>query len=68
MYDWELTLDLTNTVWQSDWNGDEVGYPEVEVVGLYMQERDDAVYYFYIDVENNRLLEFWVDPDSLEEN
>lgn len=67
MYDFELTFTLADTVWQSDWNGDEVGYPEVGVVGLYMQVRDDATYYFYIDTENNRLLEFWVDPDSLEE-
>ena len=58
-----VTLDLPNLAWSSDWNGDEVGYPEAEVVGLYSQERYDGVYSFYIDVETNKVLDFWKDED-----
>lgn len=25
--------------WQSDWDGEEVGYPELDVVGLYTSVR-----------------------------
>jgi hypothetical protein len=39
--------------WASDFNGDEVGYPEVLIVGMY--ERDNVMY--LVDVENTRVLE-----------
>lgn len=58
------TIALTNLGWQSDWNGDEVGYPEVGVVGLYSQERDDGSYSFYIDVETGKVLDFWKDVEQ----
>jgi hypothetical protein len=45
-------------IWSSDWNGDEVGYPEVEVVGLYSLKAYPYIY-MYIDTENNRILEAW---------
>lgn len=54
-----LTIDLTDTAWQSDWNGYEVGFPEAEVVGLYAQARDDGTYYFYIDMGEGKVLDFW---------
>ena len=53
-----VSIELTNLVWSSDWNGDEVGYPESEVVGLYSQERDDGSYSFYIDMETYKVLDF----------
>lgn len=59
-----VTLDLPNLAWWSDWNGDEVGYPESEIVGLYSQERYDGVYSFYIDMETNKVLEFWKDDEG----
>lgn len=59
MYNMFATIKLDNLVWSSDWNGDEVGYPDSEVVGLYSQEKDDGCYSFYIDVETNMVLDFW---------
>lgn len=63
MYDVVATIDLPNLAWSSDWNGDEVGYPESEIVGLYSQERDDGIYSFYIDVESGKVLDFWKDEE-----
>ena len=59
----ELTVQtlLTNLRWESDWNGEDVGFDDVPVVGLYTQERDDGDYSFYIDMETNDLLDFWKD-------
>ena len=51
--------------WESDWNGYEVGYDDVLVVGLYML--DDETY-AYIDVENNIILEKWKLEDLEEIN
>ena len=59
-----VTLDLPNLAWSSDWNGDEVGFPESEVVGLYSQERYDGTYSFYIDIEENKVLDFWKDDEE----
>jgi len=39
--------------WQSDWNGDEVGYDDFDVVGLYSYRGHD----YYIDMETNMVLE-----------
>ena len=63
MYNMIVSIELNNLVWSSDWNGDEVGYPELGVVGLYSQERDDGSYSFYIDMETNKVLEFWKEED-----
>ena len=43
-------------IWQTDWNGDEVGYNEVNIVGLYKFKNGDEIY-AYIDTESNRILE-----------
>ena len=59
MFNMLLTIELSDLAWSSDWNGDEVGYPESDVVGLYSQERDDGCYYFYIDMDTNMVLDFW---------
>lgn len=56
-------ISLNNLLWSSDWNGDEVGYPESGVVGLYSQERDDGSYSFYIDMYTREILDFWKDED-----
>ena len=29
-------VNFENLIWQSDFNGDEVGYDDVDVVGFYM--------------------------------
>lgn len=58
-----VQIELTDLVWSSDWNGDEVGYPDTEVVGLYSQERDDGRYDFYLDIETGKVLDFWKDEE-----
>jgi hypothetical protein len=50
----EYNKDL---LWESDWNGYEVGYPSSNVVGLYRLANSSV--YFYIDVINNKILEAW---------
>lgn len=47
--------------WQSDWNGDEVGYPETPVVGLY-QDGEGTMH--YIDIENEHILESWKEEEE----
>ena len=58
MFNMRVSIELTDLAWSSDWNGDEVGYPDSEVVGLYSQERDDGTYSFYLDMETNEVLDF----------
>ena len=64
MFNMLLTIELSDLAWSSDWNGDEVGYPESDVVGLYSQERDDGCYYYYIDMDTNRVLDFWKEEEE----
>lgn len=42
-------------IWQSDWPGHEVGFHEVNIVGMY-QLRDTNIY-FYIDMETNAMID-----------
>jgi len=64
MIDFDLSITLEDLVWQSDWNGDEVGFDDVGVVGLYSHERSDGKeYYYYIDMEKMIILDFWVEED-----
>lgn len=49
------TATIENLHWQSDWNGYEVGYPEIPVVGLYTSDALGAD--FYIDTETMRVIE-----------
>ena len=64
MFNMLLTIELSELAWSSDWNGDEVGYPESDVVGLYSQVRDDGCYYFYIDMDTNKVLDFWKEEEE----
>lgn len=57
MFDFELTVK--GLVWSSDWNGHEVGYPDIDVVGLYTRERPAGEEHFYIDMESMEVLEVW---------
>lgn len=43
-------IDYTELVWSSDWNGYEVGYDDIGVVGLYSLKINPEIN-FYIDVE-----------------
>lgn len=65
MFTMELTVILENLVWQSDYNGDEVGYEDVGVVGFYMEERwGEERYYYLIDMEKRVLLKFWAENEG----
>jgi len=64
MFDFDLSITLEDLVWQSDWNGDEVGFDDVGVVGLYSHERSDGkVYSYYIDMGKMIILDFWIEED-----
>ena len=52
--------ELLELHWQSDWNGDEVGYDTDSVVGLYSTGKA----YFYIDMETYEILEMYIEIDD----
>ncbi len=37
-------VNFENLIWQSDFNGDEVGYDDVDVVGFYMDFQKNILY------------------------
>lgn len=50
--------DYVNDLWSSDWNGEDVGYPEIDIVGLYTL-KDKPVHY-YVNTETGVVLEAWL--------
>ena len=48
-------LDFGKLHWSSDWNADEVGYDDRNVVGLYHYHELSM----YIDMETDEVLEIW---------
>lgn len=54
------TRKTSQLCWQSDYNGYEVGYPNISVVGYYVS--GDLNY--YINAENGEILEYWSDMDE----
>jgi hypothetical protein len=48
--------------WSSDWNGYELGYDHIPVVGLYSFIGTDT--YCYIDTETGTILETWEDGED----
>ena len=57
-------IQFTALHWQSDWNGYEVGFDEVEIVGCYSQ----GPHNYYIDIENSMVLEHWENENDDEES
>ncbi|AYP68330.1 hypothetical protein PQE75_gp149 [Bacillus phage vB_BcoS-136] len=55
----ELHKDL---LWESDWDGEDVGYEDIHVVGLYRLANTNV--YVYIDMENMKILEAWEMKDD----
>ena len=49
--------------WYSDWNGYEVGYPEIDAVGLYRIDENTCA---YINCETGEIIESWTDDDEEE--
>lgn len=49
--------------WFSDWNGYEIGFPEIPVVGFY-QSADYPNRYFYINAETGDILDAWEEVEE----
>lgn len=49
-------------IWQSDWNGEELGYDDILVVGLYHIR--DTNTYVYLNTETGDILESWEMDDE----
>ena len=56
------TVDYIKDHWSSDWNGDEVGFVDVNVVGLYSVP--DSSISYYVDTENGYVLDAWSEVDE----
>ena len=56
------TVDYTKDRWSSDWIGYEVGFDDVNVVGLY--SIPDSPIYYYVDIENGYVLDAWAEVDE----
>lgn len=48
-------------IWQSDWNGDELGYDHILIVGLYQIEEGT---YAYVNTETGEILEQWEEEEE----
>jgi hypothetical protein len=48
---------IKNLHWSSDWDGHEVGFPEVNVVGCY--DSAELNVSMYINTETGEVLEIW---------
>jgi hypothetical protein len=57
-----MTGIISDLHWQSDWNGYEVGYDNVGVVGLYTSEKLGAD--LYLNAETDEVLEIWLHEDG----
>ena len=51
--------------WQSDWNGYEVGWEDIEVIGLYTN--DELMCDFYIDVLDHKVVQIMPHEELIEE-
>lgn len=58
-------IDYRELHWWSDWDGEEVGYDNVPVVGLYAVKSVPQIN-MYIDTETGRVLEIWIEQDDEE--
>lgn len=50
-----MKANISNLGWQSDWDGKDVGFPEIDVVGLYSSSMLQAD--FYIDMDTMEVLQ-----------
>lgn len=50
-------IDHQDLTWQSDWNGEEVGHPDVLVAGLWRWRDSDI--YVYMNAETSEIIDIW---------
>lgn len=56
---------IVKMLWSSDWDGEDVGYPDSEVVSLYTVENEERkTLHLYVDVIENKILDFWIDDEE----
>lgn len=52
-------VDYSKLTWESDFNGEEIGYDDVSVVGHYSYGKINL----FIDTDNKRVLRLWKDEE-----
>lgn len=57
----ELVLNK-DLLWESDWDGEDVGHDNFNVVGLYRLAGTET--YFYINMETNKIIEILENEDE----
>lgn len=57
-------INFKNLIWQSDFNGDEVGFDNVNVIGFYLDYSLNVLY--GIDMETMEILMVQVMDDGVE--
>lgn len=57
------TVDYTKLGWQSDWDGEDVGFNDILIVGLYSDPNHEKVSY-YIDMETSKTLEVFIEGEE----
>lgn len=60
MYPIFENINLKELHWLSDWDGDDVGYDERGVIGLYSYGKINM----YIDMETYEVLEIWLEEEQ----
>lgn len=55
---------ISDLHWQSDWNGYEVGYDDIDVVGLYTSTKLGID--VYLNAENGEILEVFTEEEDIE--
>lgn len=60
----DIFIDFDKLTWSSDCNGHEVGYPDIEIVGVYsFQPNIGPEVYMHIDMEEGEILDMWCGCD-----
>lgn len=57
------TVDYTKMGWQSDWDGEDVGFDDVLIVGLYSDPDHEDVMY-YINMETSKILQVLIEGEE----
>lgn len=58
-------VDIASLHWQSDWDGYEVGYDDILIVGFYSSPDGEVDY--YIDVETGKVIDIFLTNEDEEE-
>jgi len=50
-------VDFSELIWQNDFSGEDMGYDEIDVVGIYMHKEMNIM--FDIDMNTMKILSIW---------